>query len=51
VQPSSIARFSLINIPYFSKKTEVPGHVSDIFSESENYFTKISRARRNYMPN
>jgi hypothetical protein len=51
VQPSSIARFSLINIPYFAKKTEVPGHVSDIFSESENYFTKISRARRNYMPN
>jgi hypothetical protein len=50
VQPSSIARYSLAGLPYFSKKFEYSSGLGDELNDSENYLTKISRARKNYMP-
>ena len=51
VQPSSIAKYSLAGLPYASKKFEYSTTLGDELSDSENYLTKISRARKNYMPN
>jgi heme/copper-type cytochrome/quinol oxidase subunit 2 len=51
VQPSSIARYSLAGLPYFSKKFEYSSNLGEELNDSENYLTKISRARKNYMPN
>ena len=51
VQPSSISRYSLAGLPYFSKKFEYSTNLSEELVDSENYLTKVSRARKNYMPN
>jgi len=51
VQPSSIAKYSLAGLPYASKKFEYSTALGDELSDSENYLTKISRARKNYLPN
>jgi heme/copper-type cytochrome/quinol oxidase subunit 2 len=51
VQPSSIAKYSLAGLPYTSKKFEYSTALGDELSDSENYLTKVSRARKNYMPN
>lgn len=51
VQPSSIARYSLAGLPYFSKKFEYSSLASEELNESENYLTKVTKARKNYMPN
>ena len=51
VQPSSIAKYSLAGLPYSSKKFEYSTTLGDELSDSENYLTKISRIRKNYMPN
>ena len=51
VQPSSIAKYSLAGLPYASKKFEYSTTLGDELSDSENYLTKISRIRKNYMPN
>jgi hypothetical protein len=51
VQPSSIAKYSLAGLPYFTKTFEYATQMGDELNESENYLTKISRARKNYMPN
>lgn len=51
VQPSSIAKYSLAGLPYTSKKFEYNTTIGDELSDSENYLTKISRIRKNYMPN
>lgn len=51
VQPSSIAKYSLAGLPYFSKTFEHSTQSGEELNESENYLTKLSRARKNYMPN
>jgi hypothetical protein len=51
VQPSSIARYSLAGLPYFSKSFEYSTQLSEDLNDSENYLVKLSRARKNYMPN
>ena len=51
VQPSSIAKYSLAGLPYFSKTFEYSTSLGDELNDSENYLTKISRARKNSMPN
>jgi len=51
VQPSSISRYSLAGLPYFSKKFEYSTNLGEELNDSENYLTKVSRARKNYMPN
>jgi hypothetical protein len=51
VQPSSIAKYSLAGLPYFSKTFEYSTQQGEELNDSENYLTKLSRARRNYTPN
>ena len=51
VQPSSIAKYSLAGLPYFSKTFEYSTQLGEELNDSENYLTKLSRARKNYMPN
>jgi heme/copper-type cytochrome/quinol oxidase subunit 2 len=51
VQPSSIAKYSLAGLPYFTKVFEYSTQVAEELNDAENYLTKLSRARKNYMPN
>lgn len=51
VQPSSSSRYALFGMPYFSKNFEFSTNSSESLNESENYLTRISRARKNYLPN
>lgn len=51
VQPSSVARYSLSGVPYFNKGYEYDTQKGDELNESENYVNRLSRARKNYMPN
>jgi hypothetical protein len=51
VQPSSIAKYSLAGLPYFSKTFDYSTQMGDELNDSENYLTKLSRARKNHMPN
>ncbi len=51
VQPSSSARYSITGVPFFNKNFDFSGETNGTFVDSENYFTRILRARRNYLPN
>lgn len=51
VQPSSIAKYSLAGLPYFSKTFEYTTQLGEELNDSENYLTKLSRVRKNYMSN
>jgi heme/copper-type cytochrome/quinol oxidase subunit 2 len=50
VQPASAAKQSLAGVPYLRKGYEYSPNQAAPFIDSENYFTRISRARKNYMP-
>lgn len=51
VQPSSSSRYAIYGMPYFSKNFEFNTSNSDLLNESETYLLRLSRARRNYLPN
>lgn len=51
VQPSSSSRYAIYGMPYFSKTFEFSAPVNDSLTESETYLLRLSRARRNYLPN
>lgn len=51
VQPSSSSRYAIFGMPYFSKNFEFSPINGEVLNETENYLTRISRARRNYLPN
>ena len=51
IQPSSIARYSLMGIPYFSKKFDYSPSQNENLSDSETYLIRLGRARKNYMSN
>lgn len=51
VQPSSSSRYAIYGMPYFSKNFEFNSNASDAINESETYLLRLSRARRNYLPN
>jgi hypothetical protein len=51
VQPSSVARYSLLGVPYSNKSFEYKTQLGDDLNESETYLIRLSRARRNYMSN
>jgi len=50
VQPASVAKQSLAGVQYWRKGYEYSANDSAFSSEAENYFTRISRARKNYLP-
>ena len=51
VQPSSASRYAIHGMPYFSKNFEFTTNNNELLNESENYFIRISKSRRNYLPN
>ena len=51
VQPSSVARYSLSGVPYFNKSSEYSTNLGDELNDSENYLSRLARARKNYMSN
>ena len=51
MQPSSVSRFSTLGIPYLRKPFDFNTNTGDQFQETEAYLTRISRSRRNYLPN
>jgi len=51
VQPSSVARYSLIGVPYTTKPFEYTTQTGDEISDSENYIIRLGRARKNYLSN
>lgn len=50
VQPASVAKQSLAGVQYWRKGYEYSSNDSAFSAEAENYFTRISRARKNYLP-
>lgn len=51
VQPSSSSRYAIYGMPYLSKNFEFSTINGESLNESETYLLRISRARRNYLPN
>ena len=51
VQPSSSARYAIYGMPYFNKSFDYSSTANELLNESENYFLRLSRSRRNYLPN
>lgn len=51
VQPSSSSRYAIYGMPYLSKNFEFSTVNGEALNESETYLLRISRARRNYLPN
>jgi len=38
-------------MPYFNKNFEFNTQIGEILTESETYFLRIAKARKNYLPN
>lgn len=51
VQPSSSSRYSTIGAPYSKKNFEFNTDSNEKLQDSETYFIRIARARKNYLPN
>lgn len=51
MQPSSVARYSLLGVPYSSKNFEYSTKEGKEINDSETYLIRISKARKNYMSN
>lgn len=51
VQPASTSKYAIFGMPYFNKPFEFQDQFVSELNESENYLTRISRARRNYITN
>lgn len=49
VQPSSVARYSLLGVPYTNKSFEYTTQVGDEINDSEVYLVRLARSRKNYM--
>jgi len=51
IQPSSVSKYSTLGVPYSRKHFDFNAEKGDSLAENETYFTKISIARKNYIPN
>jgi len=51
VQPSSVARYSLLGVPYSTKNFEYSTQAGDELNDSETYLIKLAKARKNYLSN
>ena len=49
VQPSSVARYSLLGVPYTNKSFDYTTQLGDEINDSEVYLTRLARSRKNYM--
>lgn len=51
VQPSSSSKYAIFGMPYFNKNFEFSSTNNEQLNETENYFIRIARSRKNYMTN
>ena len=51
IQPSSVARYSLLGVPYSTKSFEYSTSLGDEINDSENYLVRLARSRKNYITN
>ena len=51
VQPSSVSRYSTLGVPYLRKPFDFNSTTGDKYQDTELYFTRIARSRRNYLTN
>ena len=51
VQPSSVSRYSTIGVPYMRKPFDFNSNTGDKLQDTELYFVRVSRSRRNYLTN
>lgn len=51
VQPSSVSRYSTIGVPYLRKPFDFNSATGDKIQDTESYFTRVARSRRNYLTN
>lgn len=50
VQPASVSRYSTIGVPYLRRPYDFNTGASEEFSDTQTYFTRASRNRKNYLP-
>lgn len=50
VQPSSASKYSISGVPFFNKNFDFNSESNSQFVDTENYFIRIARARKNYLP-
>ena len=51
VGPSSVSRYMTIGVPYIKKSFSYNVESGESINEAETYLSRISRARKNYIPN
>ena len=51
VQPSSLSKYSTLGVPYTRKNYDFNLDSGEKIHASDNYLTRMSRARKNYIPN
>jgi len=51
VQPSSSSRYAIYGMPYFNKAFEYSSNLNESLNETENYFVRLARSRKNYLTN
>jgi hypothetical protein len=51
VQLSSVSRYSSLGVPYISKPFDFNVENGESITDVEKYFTRLSRTRKNYIPN
>jgi len=51
VQPSSVSKYSTLGVPYSKQHFDYTPDLGSELSDVENYFTRISTSRKNYLAN
>ena len=51
VGPSSISRYGTIGVPYIKKNFTYNIESGESINEAETYLSRLSRSRKNYIPN
>jgi len=51
VGPSSVSRYMTIGVPYIKKSFTYNVESGEAINEAETYLSRISRSRKNYIPN
>jgi hypothetical protein len=51
VQPSSVAKYSTLGVPYSRKHFDFGAGQTDTLHEAETYFVRLARLRKNYLSN
>lgn len=51
VQPSSVAKYSTLGVPYSRKHFDFGAGQTDTLNDAETYFVRLARLRKNYLSN